>query len=303
MSGSPEHADTEAALLHRIAARLPYLPAALRQVAELILRDPDAARLMSITSLASSADVAESTVSRFVREIGLASYSELRLGITEAAFANRVATHGPEDQYVYNGVDRGDSTEDILRKITSSSSLSLQQTARSLDATALDSATALIEKANLIVFACMGASSIAAEEGVMRFTRAGKRCLLYRDQSIQAMLATIVGPGDVVIALSDSGRSTPVIEVIRQSRAHGAATIAITSDDDSPVAKSAEVVLFTSAAPSGGALYGEAVAAKWGQLLVVDTLYATFAARHFDRTLAHLQETFAAGIKQSRLSN
>lgn len=137
----------------------------------------------------------------------------------------------------------------------------------------------------------------------MRFTRAGKRCLLYRDQSIQAMLATIVGPGDVVIALSDSGRSTPVIEVIRQSRAHGAATIAITSDDDSPVAKSAEVVLFTSAAPSGGALYGEAVAAKWGQLLVVDTLYATFAARHFDRTLAHLQETFAAGIKQSRLSN
>ena len=54
-------------------------------------------------------------------------------------------------------------------------------------------------------------------------------------------------------------------------------------------------------APSGGALYGESVAAKWGQLLVIDILYAAFAARHFDATLAHLQETFAAGIKQSRL--
>jgi len=230
-----------------------------------------------------------------VREIGLESYRELRLGITEAAFVNRVATQAPDEQYVYNGLDRGDTIEEILRKITSSSSQSLHQTARSLDNDALEAATALIEAAGLIVFSCMGASSIAAEEGVMRFTRAGKRCLLYRDQSIQAMLATIVGPGDLVIALSDSGRSTPIIEVIRQSRA--------TADPDSPVAKSAEVVLFTSAAPSGGALYGEAVAAKWGQLLVIDTLYATFAARHFDATLAHLQETFAAGIKQSRLSS
>ncbi len=301
MSGSSDQPETDAALLHRISAKLPYLPAALRQVGELILRDPEAARMMSITSLAQSAHVAESTVSRFVREIGLGSYRELRLGIVEAAFANRVATQSPEEQYVYNGIDRGDSIEEILKKITASSSQSLLQTARSLDEAALEAATRLIDSSQLIIFACMGASSIAAEEGVMRFTRAGKRCLLYRDQSLQAMLATIVGPSDLVIGLSDSGRSTAIIEGIRQSRAHGAATIAITSDPDSPLARSAEVVLFTSAAPSGGALYGEAVSAKWGQLLVIDTLYAAFAARHFDATLAHLQETFAAGIKQSRL--
>lgn len=301
MNGSSDQPETDAALLHRISAKLPYLPAALRQVGELILRDPEAARMMSITSLAQSAHVAESTVSRFVREIGLGSYRELRLGIVEAAFANRVATQSPEEQYVYNGIDRGDSIEEILKKITASSSQSLQQTARSLDEAALEAATRLIESAQLIIFACMGSSSIAAEEGVMRFTRAGKRCLLYRDQSLQAMVATIVGPSDLVIGLSDSGRSTPIIEGIRQSRAHGAGTIAITSYPDSPVATSAEVVLFTSAAPSGGALYGESVAAKWGQLLVIDTLYAAFAARHFDATLAHLQETFAAGIKQSRL--
>ena len=58
----------------------------------------------------------------------------------------------------------------------------------------MQAATDLIESANLITFACMGSSSIAAEEGVMRFIRAGKRCALYRDQSLQAMLATIVGP-------------------------------------------------------------------------------------------------------------
>jgi len=301
MSEALDAADTDAAVLHRIAAKLPYMPAALRQVGELVLHDPEAARLMSITTLAIAADVAESTVSRFVREIGLSSYRELRQGIVEAAFANRVAAQATDTQYVYNGVDRGDSVDGIVRKITANGSQSLQQTARRLSSEALQEATELIESANLIIFACMGSSSIAAEEGVMRFIRAGKRCILFRDQSVQAMMATIAGPGDVVIALSDSGRSATIVEVVRQSRAHGAATIAITSDPDSPAATSAEVVLFTSAAPSGGALYGEAVAAKWGQLLVIDILYAAYAARHFDATLAHLQETYAAGIKQSRL--
>lgn len=301
MTEALDPVDTDAAVLHRIAAKLPYMPAALRQVGELVLHDPEAARLMSITTLAIAADVAESTVSRFVREIGLSSYRELRQGIVEAAFANRVAAHATDTQYVYNGVDRGDSVDGIVRKITANGSQSLQQTARRLSSEALQAATELIESANLIIFACMGSSSIAAEEGVMRFIRAGKRCVLYRDQSVQAMMATIAGPGDVVIALSDSGRSATIVEVIRQSRAHGAGTIAISSDPDSPAATSAEVVLFTSAAPSGGALYGESVAAKWGQLLVIDILYAAYAARHFDATLAHLQETFAAGIKQSRL--
>lgn len=301
MSDVREPSDTDAPVLHRIAAKLPYMPAALRQVGELILRDPETARLMSITTLAKTADVAESTVSRFARELDFGSYRELRLGITEAAYASRVANHAPEAEYVYNGLAKDDPVDDIVRKITINSSQSLQQTAQRLDPGALEAAIRMIDDANLITFACMGSSSIAAEEGVMRFIRAGKRCALYRDQSLQAMLATIVGAGDLVIALSDSGRSATIVEVIRQARAHGAKTLAITSDPDSPAAKSAEAVLFTSATPSGGALYGESVAAKWGQLLVIDVLYAAFAARRFDDTLAHLQETYAAGIKQSRV--
>ncbi len=67
MSEALDAADTDAAVLHRIAAKLPYMPAALRQVGELVLHDPEAARLMSITPPAIAADAAESTVRRFVR--------------------------------------------------------------------------------------------------------------------------------------------------------------------------------------------------------------------------------------------
>jgi DNA-binding MurR/RpiR family transcriptional regulator len=114
------------------------------------------------------------------------------------------------------------------------------------------------------------------------------------------MLATIVGSGDVVVGISDSGRSTVINEAMRQARLHGAATIGITSTEGTPFVEYSDVSLFTSTLPSGGALYGESVTSKWGQTLVIDVLYAAFAAQHYDRTLAHLEETYTAAIEHSR---
>ena len=287
-------------VLQHIASRLPYLPAALRQVGEFILERPETTQTMSITTLAAQAGVAESTVSRFAREMGLNGYQALRLGIAEAAFANRAVGATSSPRFVYDGIAPTDQIPDVVAKIQNSSEQALAQTAERLSVEELEAAVRAIERATNLVFTCMGSSSIAAEEGVMRFTRAGKKAVLYRDQSIQAMLATILDDGDLVIALSDSGHSTSVVEMVAGARAHGAFTIAITSTPDSPLAGAAHVALFTASVPSGGALYGEAVTSKWGQLLVIDVLYAAYASRHFEKTVAHLQETYASGIKNSR---
>jgi DNA-binding MurR/RpiR family transcriptional regulator len=292
---------SEISVLQRIAGRLPYLPTALRQVGEYVLERPETTQSMSITALAGEVGVAESTVSRFVREIGLSGYQALRLGVAEAAFAQRAqAEAGTPERFVYEGITSTDGPAEVIAKIRNSSEQALARTAEGLDAVALERAVAALERARTVVFTCMGASSIAAEDGVMRFTRAGKRCLLYRDQSVQAMVATVVDADDLLIAISDSGRSTSVVEVVRSARAHGATTVAVTSAPESPLARASDVTLYTASIPSGGALYGESVTAKWGQLLVIDALYATFAARHFDETVAHLEETYAAGIKSSR---
>lgn len=134
----------------------------------------------------------------------------------------------------------------------------------------------------------------------MRFTRAGKKCLHFRDQSVQVMLATILGPGDVLIGISDSGQSLTIFDALRLGRSRGVPTIGITSAEGSPVTEHSDVTLFTGNVPAGGGLYGESVTSKWGQLLVVDILYAASAARRYDETIGHLEETFAAGIKHSR---
>jgi DNA-binding MurR/RpiR family transcriptional regulator len=291
--------NTDMALLQQIAAKRPYLSSAMQQVAAFVLDNPEAVRSMSITTLAAAAGVAESTVSRFTRELGLPNYQALRLGVAESTFAIR-SEQDRAQAFVYDGIASEDPPRTIIEKIRHSSAQSLSQTAVRLDDDALLRAVELIEASTALVFTCMGASSIAAEEGVMRFTRAGRRCILHRDQSLQAMVATILDPNDVVIAISDSGHSTSIVEGVRSAVKRGARTVVITSQPDSPLVQAGEVALFTASVPSGGELYGESVTAKWGQLLVVDALYAAYAARNADSTLAALERTYAAGIRHSR---
>jgi len=288
-------------VIQQIARRLPYLNPALRRVAEFILEHPGTAKTMTITELAAACDVAESTVSRFVRNIGLDRYRALRLGIAEALLIDRPNGTEPDRKYVYEGISQDDSSGAIIDKITRSSHQALRKAGAGLDAAAVDRAVELIDSANLIIFCCMGSSSIAAEDAVMRFTRAGKKCLLFPDQSLQVMTATIATPDDVVIGISDSGESTPVVEALAQARKNGVPTIGVTSAEGSRLSRHATVTLYSSTASSVGTeLYGEAMTAKWGQILVMDVLYAGFAVRHFDETLRHLEDTYATGIRTSR---
>ncbi len=299
-AGAISAAAAETGMLQRIAGRLPYLPAAMQRVGEFVLRSPEAVQSMSITSLAAAVGVAESTVSRFAREMDVGSYPALRLAIAEARFATRAADRPAGTEFIYEGIVRDDGLPEIVGKIQRSALQAIGRTASAFDERELGRAVDAIDRAGTLVFSCMGSSSIAAEEGVMRFTRAGKRCMLFRDHSLQAMSAAIIGPEDTLIAISDSGHSTTVVDVVHRARSRGSATIAITSGVDSPLAKAGEITLFTASVPSGGALYGESVTSKWGQILAVDVLYAAYAARHFDQTLEHLSETYAAGIQHSR---
>ncbi|GHJ35528.1 MurR/RpiR family transcriptional regulator [Streptomyces sp. TS71-3] len=286
-------------VLHLINSKLPYLPTALRTIGEHLQAHPQQAQAMTISQLASACRVAESTVSRFVRELGMDSYHALRVSLAEATFATRTSGARVGEGFVYEGILRGDEPASIVGKIERSSRQALAQTAQQVSREALGRAVDLLQDAATVVFCCMGASSIAAEEGVLRFTRAGKKCLLYRDQSVQVMLATILTPQDVLIGISDSGKSSSIVEAMRLARRTGAPSIGITSAEDSPVAQLSDVPLYTSNLPGEG-LYGESVTSKWGQLLLIDILYASYAARHFDGTLHHLKETYEAGIRHSR---
>ena len=206
-----------------------------------------------------------------------------------------------DGNYVYEDISRTDSTQTIIEKVLYRNIQALTDMKQRLNVVELNRAVEAIEAANVLIFCCMGSSGLAAEEGVMRFTRAGKKCILFRDQSIQLMTAAIVGPQDAVIGISNSGHSTLVVESLKLAQSNGARTIGITSSEESPLVKYSDISLFTPTKSSalGPGLSWEATTSKSAQILVIDVLYACFAARHFDETLKSLEDTYTA-IKDTR---
>lgn len=287
-------------LLHQISRRAGSLSPALRGVAEVILANPEEAQALSITELAGRAGVADSTVSRFLRELDLDGYNQLRLGIAQAIYSRPASTE--RTNWVYEGVLKGDTKEQIVEKVLHGSLESLTRTVERLDPDALDDVVERIHEASCIYFSAMGLSATSAESAIMRFVRAGKRCIFFRDQTIQTMGGATLREGDVLIAISDSGDSTAVVSAAQIAKFHGAFVLGITSNVDSALASVVDQLLLTASAVASSDVYGESVTAKWGQLLAVDVLYATYATRYYEETEDFLQESYLSAIKPTRVT-
>ena len=104
--------------------------------------------------------------------------------------------------------------------------------------------------------------------------------------------AALLGPGDVAIGLSHSGRTREVIEVLSEAADHGALTVAVTSFPRSPLAEVADVVMTTAVQETTFRL--AALSALHSQLLVLDLIYVAVAQRTYERTTEAFEVTARA---------
>ena len=88
------------------------------------------------------------------------------------------------------------------------------------------------------------------------------------------------------MAFSRSGRSADTERALRLARRAGAFTIGVCGEKDSPVARQADLCLWTGAV--GGTIYGSAIFSRVADLAVVDLLYMEIILsdyRTFSRSL------------------
>lgn len=287
---------SELNIISHIYKELAYLNPALRRVAEYILEHPDECKTITIQELASLCDVAESTVTRFVKEIGLNNYQTLKIGLAEALSSSDTSSLQTEENNIYEDISRHDSISNILDKVTYRNIQTLNETKQRINIEELEKAVQAIEQAETLLFVCIGSSSVAGEEAVMRFTRAGKKCIIFKDEALKLMSAAIATPKDVVIGISNSGESVTVVHSLKTAHANGVRTIGITSFEDSSMVRYSDIALFTPTkipAHSSG-LYWEATTSKTAQIMLIDIIYACYAVKTFDATLKALEDTYLA---------
>ncbi|HWL45165.1 MAG TPA: MurR/RpiR family transcriptional regulator [Ilumatobacter sp.] len=280
--------EASTTLHERLVAARPSLTAAEQRITAVLLHDPAAAAQLTISALAERAGTSEATVARAARSLGFSGYPELRLALAAAG-----ATSAPTAELTLSGdVERGDSLATAVEKLVAAETTALRSTLAQLDLTALAAAVAAVSTAPRVNVYGVGVSGLVAQDLWHKLMRIGRNCQVFDDVHLALTSAALLGPGDVVVAVSHSGEVIDVLEPVRLSKAGGATVVAITSQPKSSLARLADQVL-QSAARTEQLLPG-AMAGRASQLLVTDALFVGVAQTDFDGALRAMRATTAA---------
>jgi hypothetical protein len=83
---------------------------------------------------------------------------------------------------------------------------------------------------------------VVALDAQHKFFRLGVNTISYSDGHMQVMSATLLGPGDCVVVISNSGRTRDLMDACDIARRNGATTIVITATG-SPLATAGQIHL------------------------------------------------------------
>ena len=282
-------------MLDRIRASIPALPPAEQRVAVLVLADPRSFASLPVGALAERAGVSKPTVVRFCRSVG---YDGL------VDFKRRIAGVVNEGvPFVHRAVGEDDGCGDIVVKVIDNAVSAFLKYRNDAASHAFERAVVALTEAGKagrrIEFHGVGNSGIVAQDAQHKFFRLGVNAAAVSDAHVQVMSATMLKPGDCLVIISNSGRSTDLLDSAGIARKRGATLIVITASG-SPLAQlgqgSANQVLLAVDHPEDYERYSPMVS-RLLHLVVIDILTTAVALRlpgELRGTLAEIKKNLRA---------
>jgi RpiR family transcriptional regulator, carbohydrate utilization regulator len=262
-------------------------------VAKLVLLDPRTFASLPVTELAERAHVSKPTVVRFCRSMGYDGLSDFKLKL-----AGTVSEGVP---FIHRSVDVDDKTSDVLVKVidnTVAAFLKYRNDASShAIEKAVDALVATYKNRGRIEFYGAGNSGIVAQDAQHKFFRLGINAIAYSDGHMQVMSASLLGPGDCVVIISNSGRTRDLMDAADIARKHGATVIVITTSG-SPLAQSGHIHL-SADHPEGYDRYSP-MTSRLMHLMVIDIVATCLALRIGGNKLQPLLKEMKNNLRSKR---
>jgi len=230
MPASPPLGGTRALL----QSQAPSLVPSERRVARVCIDEPERVVEMSVADLAQRAQVSPATVVRACQRMGFGGFQRLRelLIRDQAAPAAGVAAVAP-----VHPVER------IFERAVEG----IHGALGALDFGAFDAAAREIRGCSRLLVVGNGASLAAAQSVALHFLSSGRVCESPVDIVTQHIAAKLLQPGDVCLAVSDSGMNNFTLRSARLAAERGATVVAITSYGKSELAEIADYALVAGA--------------------------------------------------------
>lgn len=273
-------------ILGRIRTEAESMPVALRRVGEAILADPGAAAHWTIDVLADRSGSSQASVTRFARAFGFDGYTKLRVALASEAGRAEQANWGNGFSHDIGPEDKLDAAVTMM---AADDARQVQETAVGLDLAALEAVAERIGQASRVLLFGAASSGHVARLGAAQFREIGIPAWGHTDTHEALSHAALLGPGDVAVGFSHSGRTSEVLEAATEAAAHGAAIAAITSFPRAALAGIADHVLLTGAREA--TVRRGSLTVVHSQLFVIDALYVATAQRTYERTTEGFRRT------------
>lgn len=264
----------------QIQSRFGDLTPAERKIAAWVLANPQQTTIMTVSQLAEQCGAAPSAVIRFCKSVAVGGFSDLKLAL--ASELGRV-----KQQNRLPAFAEGDGTESVVRKVFCSGIQTLSDTLELLDYEVLDAMADALASAKRIFIFGIGTSAVIASDAQYRFSQMGLWATACTDILMMNVTASNLQPGDVVLAISHSGRTRTVVDAVRRAKEGGAKVLAVTSFTDSPLYRESDLAAFVYADDANYPV--EAVSARMAHTCLIDALAMVIATRNFETYADHIK--------------
>ena len=238
-----------------------------KKVADYVLSHRIDAQYMSISELAEECEVADATISRFCRRLGVGGYNAFKLELAKASMAARTSNTAsmvslPEDNTAFDIMCRRRFQENVS---------ALEQTMKLINGEQLRQAAELLHSARRVICMGQGSSMVLAEEAWTLFSTISSKFVFISDSHFQLNSIALMSKEDVVLFFSYSGSTRELQDVLAVSRPMGIKVILVSRFPKSPGGQLADLVL--QCGSNEGPLQVGSVSARMAQLFVLDLLF------------------------------
>lgn len=253
-------------IILNIKSQMQQMNPAQTRIARYILENPEKVEGLSIGNFAKESKVSEATISRFVKFLGCANYREFQAEMVKSNILNHQNIRG------YAGVDEMSDIYQISQKIFDTNIQCLADTLSILDCDAIERLADLIVKSRQLCIFAQGRSVVTAASIKHRLHRLGIACCNYCDSHEQAMAASLMKKGEVVMGISTYGRSRTVLKNLRIAASKGATVVGISSYRGTPLDEICDIMLVASSNEETSFGF-EPSCATVAQMVILDCLY------------------------------
>lgn len=235
-----------------------------KRIADLMIDQPVKVVNLPIKEIAKMAGTSEAAIVRFSKRLGLSGIKVVKVELAREL-------HTIDTEKKPSKIEFTDSVEVLKEKVFNNSIQALYNTEKILSSKLIDEAAQVIIKAKRMMIFGVGIAQVVGEDFRLKLAQIDKLAHFANDSFTAVSMLANFEPGDVLFAITSSGRSKEIIEVIKYAKKQNITIILLTQKVPSPALRMADIALAMAKEESD--IKVGTMTVRLVQLAIIDAVY------------------------------